>query len=134
MHTREKNTKRLDLEKSESMDVCEVDFFDAKKIKVLRKKMRPDSELYQLSEVFSILGDTTRLKVVLALIETELCVCDIANFLGITKSAVSHHLRLMRNLRLVRFRRDGKMTYYSLDDHHIENLLKQATDHIEERK
>ncbi|KAB2878422.1 helix-turn-helix transcriptional regulator [bacterium] len=116
------------------MDVCEVDFFDAKKIKVLRKKMRPDSELYQLSEVFSILGDTTRLKVVLALIETELCVCDIANFLGITKSAVSHHLRLMRNLRLVRFRRDGKMTYYSLDDHHIENLLKQATDHIEERK
>lgn len=116
------------------MDTCEVDFFDAKKIKKVRKKMRPDSELYELSEVFSILGDTTRLKVVLALIETELCVCDIANFLGITKSAVSHHLRLMRNLRLVRFRRDGKMTYYSLDDHHIENLLNQATEHIEERK
>lgn len=112
--------------------VSDINFFDAKKIKMLRKKTRPESELNELSDVFSILSDTTRLKIVLALIETELCVCDIAGFLGMTKSAVSHHLRLMRNLRLVRFRRDGKMTYYSLDDHHIENLLKQATNHIEE--
>lgn len=115
-------------------DVCDVDFFDVKKIKILRKKLRPESELHELSDVFSILSDTTRLKIVLALIEAELCVCDIAGFLGITKSAVSHHLRLMRNLRLVRFRRDGKMTYYSLDDHHIVNLLTQATSHIEEHR
>jgi DNA-binding transcriptional ArsR family regulator len=134
MRTQQKNNTRSDFEQPEPMDICAIDFFDAKKIKMLHKKMRSNSELYKLSEVFSILSDTTRLKVVLALIETELCVCDIANYLGITKSAVSHHLRLMRNLRLVRFRREGKMTYYSLDDRHIENLLKQATDHIEERK
>ncbi len=115
-------------------DVCAIDFFDIKKIRKLKKKIRPESELHELSDVFSILSDTTRLKIVLALIETELCVCDIAGFLGITKSAVSHHLRLMRNLRLVRFRRDGKMTYYSLDDHHIVNLLTQATNHIEEHR
>lgn len=129
-----KKMKRPGFKKQEASDICEIDFFDTKKIKMLRKKMRTSSELYELSEVFSILSDTTRLKVVLALIETELCVCDIANYLGITKSAVSHHLRLMRNLRLVRFRRAGKMTYYSLDDHHIENLLKQASEHIQEKK
>lgn len=115
-------------------DVGAIDFFDIKKIRKLKKKIRPESELHELSDVFSILSDTTRLKIVLALIETELCVCDIAGFLGITKSAVSHHLRLMRNLRLVRFRRDGKMTYYSLDDHHIVSLLTQATNHIEEHR
>jgi ArsR family transcriptional regulator, lead/cadmium/zinc/bismuth-responsive transcriptional repressor len=134
MRLRNKSTKSLHIKASAEPEMCSVDFFDAKKIKMLRKKSRSQSELYKLSEVFAILGDTTRLKVVLALIETELCVCDIAGFLGITKSAVSHHLRLMRNLRLVRFRREGKMIYYCLDDHHIENLLKQATEHIEEQK
>jgi DNA-binding transcriptional ArsR family regulator len=118
----------------ERPDVCDVDFFDVKKIKALRKRMKPDGDVYSLSEVFGVLSDVTRLKIVLAMAETELCVCDLANFLGITKSAVSHHLRLMRNLRLVKFRRDGKMTYYTLDDHHITNLLKQATEHIEEDK
>ena len=124
--------KHVNLKTANPAERCAIDFFDIKKIRMLKKKIRPESELHELSDVFSILSDTTRLKIVLALIETELCVCDIAGFLGITKSAVSHHLRLMRNLRLVRFRRDGKMTYYSLDDHHIENLLTQATNHIEE--
>ncbi len=114
--------------------LCEVDFFDKKKVDRLIKKSRPAEELYSLSELFAILGDTTRLKIVLALIETELCVCDMAGFLGITKSAVSHHLRLMRNLRLVRFRREGKMIYYTLDDHHIESLLKQAAEHVVEQR
>lgn len=117
-----------------SPDTCEVDYFDARKIRALRKKMRPDEDIYSLSEVFGVLNDVTRLKIVLALAETELCVCDVASFLGITKSAVSHHLRLMRTLRLVKFRREGKMTYYTLDDDHITTLLRQATDHIEEEK
>jgi ArsR family transcriptional regulator len=118
----------------ESVSSCDIDFFDAKKITQLIKKMRPQSELYELSELFAILGDTTRLKIVLALIETELCVCDMAGFLRITKSAVSHHLRLLRNLRLVKFRRSGKMVYYSLDDHHIKGLLTQAAEHIGEQQ
>lgn len=118
----------------ETPDVCDIDFFDVKKIRALQKRMKPDADVYSLSEVFGVLSDVTRLKIVLALADAELCVCDMANFLGITKSAVSHHLRLMRNLRLVKFRREGKMTYYTLDDHHITSLLKQATEHIEEDK
>lgn len=134
MNAQRKRAKHPDIKIRKTVAELDIEYFDEKKIKMLRKKMRPNNELYELSEVFSILSDTTRLKVVLALIETELCVCDIANYLGITKSAVSHHLRLMRNLRLVRFRRAGKMTYYSLDDHHIEMLLRQATEHIVEKK
>jgi DNA-binding transcriptional ArsR family regulator len=116
------------------IDFCEIDFFDVKKIRALQKRMKSPDDLYELSEVFGILSDVTRLKIVLALTETELCVCDMANYLGLTKAAVSHHLRLLRNLRLVKFRREGKMTYYTLDDHHITSLLKQATEHIEEKK
>ncbi len=132
-----KTSLRLQARRSvsdEAPDVCDIDFFDVKKIRALQKRMKPDEDVYSLSEVFGVLSDVTRLKIVLALADAELCVCDMANFLGITKSAVSHHLRLMRNLRLVKFRREGKMTYYTLDDHHITSLLKQATEHIEEDK
>lgn len=115
-------------------DICDTDFFDAKKIRALQKRMKSAEELQELSEVFKVLSDPTRLKIVLALTEYELCVCDLANYLNVTKSAVSHQLRLLRTMRLVKFRRDGKMTYYSLDDHHITSLLKQATEHIEERR
>jgi ArsR family transcriptional regulator len=127
-----KSAPRVHEEREDRVDACDVDFFDVKKIKWLRKRMRPEQELYELAEVFGILSDTTRLKIVLALTEAELCVCDLANFLGITKSAVSHHLRLLRALRLVKFRREGKMTYYALDDAHITTLLRQATEHVQE--
>ncbi len=120
--------------REKEIEFCKIDFFDVKKIRALQKRTKSAGELYELSEVFGILSDGTRLKIVLALTETELCGCDLANYLGITKAAVSHHLRLLRNLRLVKFRRAGKRTFYMLDDHHITGLLKQATEHIEEKK
>ncbi|MBX7153219.1 metalloregulator ArsR/SmtB family transcription factor [bacterium] len=134
MHTNLAYTSRPHKSIEDQADICEADFFDAKKIRALQKRMKTVEELHELAEVFKVLSDPTRLKIVLALTEYELCVCDLANYLNVTKSAVSHQLRLLRTMRLVKFRRDGKMTYYSLDDHHITSLLKQATEHIEERR
>lgn len=79
-----------------------------------------------------MLADPTRLKIVLALAREELCVCDVAALLGVSESAISHQLRLLKNLRLVKYHRDGKMAYYSLDDEHIEDLIRVANRHVSE--
>jgi ArsR family transcriptional regulator, lead/cadmium/zinc/bismuth-responsive transcriptional repressor len=85
-----------------------------------------------LAETFRVLGDPTRVRILDALSAGELCVCDIASLVGISESAVSHQLRLMRGMRLVRPRRSGRLVFYALDDHHIIELLKQALTHVEE--
>ncbi len=82
-----------------------------------------------MAETFKILGDPTRLKIVLALTKEELCVLDIAELLGMSESAISHQLRLLKTLRLVKQRKDGKMVFYSLDDEHIEDLIRVAARH-----
>ena len=114
--------------------VCDVSFVNEENIKAVRRVMKPDRTLEWLAETFAILGDPTRIKIVFALSEQELCVCDLAGLLGLTEPAVSHHLRLLRNLRLVKHRRDGKMVYYSLDDNHIEHLLTIGLEHVEEQE
>ncbi|MDV2495141.1 MAG: metalloregulator ArsR/SmtB family transcription factor [bacterium] len=83
-----------------------------------------------LAEIFRVLGDPTRVRILHALAASELCVCDLAAILGMSQSAVSHQLRLLRSLRLVRHRREGRMVYYALDDDHIEKLLAQGLDHV----
>ena len=112
--------------------VCEVDFFDPDRVARVRSKMKPDKTTMALAETFRALGDPTRVKILLALSEEELCVCDLASLLGTTKSAVSHQLRILRNMRLVKYRKDGRMVYYSLDDQHIENLFAEGLRHVEE--
>lgn len=93
----------------------------------------PDDEvLYALADVFRIFGDSTRIKLLYALYDTELCVQDLAQRLGLTQSAVSHQLRVLKDARLVRFRRDGKAVYYSLDDDHVRTILSVGMEHIEE--
>jgi len=93
----------------------------------------PDArDLEGLAETFKILSDPNRLKIVLALAEEELCVCDISALLGISESATSHQLRLLRTLRLVRPSKRGKMVYYSLDDEHITGLVEQGLTHVRE--
>ena len=87
-----------------------------------------------LADFFSILGDPTRVRIVDVLAEGELCVCDIAAEVGISESAVSHQLRLMRGLRIVRGRRDGRSVYYSLDDHHVLDLFQQGLRHVSEER
>ena len=91
----------------------------------------PDEEvLYDLAELFKIFGDSTRIKILYVLFESEMCVCDIAQLLGISQSAVSHHLRVLKQSKLVKFRKDGKSVIYSLTDDHVRTIIDQGLEHI----
>ena len=98
----------------------------------VRALLPPDEELYDLAELFKIFGDSTRIKILYALLEGELCVCDIAKLMEVTQSAVSHQLRVLKSSKLVKFRREGKTVYYSLADEHVVRILCQGMEHIEE--
>jgi DNA-binding transcriptional ArsR family regulator len=91
-----------------------------------------DATLIGLADTFRLLGDPTRVRILSALAASELCVCDLAALLGVTSSAVSHQLRLLRTARLVRYRKEGKMVYYALDDEHIRTLLAEGLRHVTE--
>lgn len=91
----------------------------------------PDIDsLYDLSEVFRVFGDSTRIRILYALLESELCVCDLAALLGMTQSAVSHQLRILKDAKLVRFRREGKSVFYTLDDDHVRLILRVGMEHL----
>jgi DNA-binding transcriptional ArsR family regulator len=92
-----------------------------------------DASAVALAETFKVLGDTTRVRILDALSRAELCVCDLARLVGLSESAVSHQLRLLRGTRLVRARRDGRQMFYTLDDQHIVGLFEQGLEHVEER-
>ena len=97
------------------------------------KSLLPKEEiLYDLAELFKVFGDSTRIKIICALFESEMCVCDLSALLGISQSAISHQLRTLKNARLVRYRRDGKVIYYSLDDDHIKHIFDEGYRHITE--
>lgn len=91
-----------------------------------------DEYLYDLAELFKVFGDTTRIKILYALLESELCVGDIAQILGLSQSAVSHQLRILKDSKLVKFRRNGKIIFYSLDDDHVRNMISMGMEHVEE--
>ncbi len=110
---------------------CEINYIDKKKVSSVRKRMLTETVMQQLAETFRVLGDATRTKIIFALSQEELCVCDIANLLGTTKSAVSHQLRVLRNMALVKYRKEGKIVFYSLDDEHIKNLFDEGLRHVE---
>jgi ArsR family transcriptional regulator, lead/cadmium/zinc/bismuth-responsive transcriptional repressor len=101
-------------------------------IRAARKTVADHETIVSLAETFKVLSDQTRLKIVLALSKQEICVLDIAEVLGITESGVSHQMRLLKTLRLVKQRKDGKMVFYSLDDEHIEDLIQVALHHTAE--
>lgn len=93
----------------------------------------PDEEiLYDVAELFKVFGDSTRVRIICALFESEMCVCDIAAVLNMTQSAISHQLRVLKQARLVKYRRSGKTVYYSLADGHIKNIFNQAFEHVME--
>ncbi len=112
--------------------VCRETIINYEKVEAARKNLPSDPEINNLAETFKILGDPTRLRIVLGLTQQELCVCDLATLVNLSVSAVSHQLRLLRNLKLAKFRKDGKMVYYSLDDAHIENIIRLAQVHVRE--
>src|SRR4030067_2598188 len=103
--------------------VCEVLCINERKVASARQAMKPDATLFKLAASFKVLGDPTRKKIISALLQEELCVCDLASLLGIPQSAISHQLRVLRNMNLVKYRKDGRIAYYSLDDDHISFIL-----------
>jgi ArsR family transcriptional regulator, lead/cadmium/zinc/bismuth-responsive transcriptional repressor len=111
---------------------CDVFHADAARVAEVRAAQPDASTVERLAEIFKALGDPTRVKLLSALAAAELCVCDLATLLTLSESAVSHQLRLLRSLRLVRARRDGRMVFYRLDDDHIVRLLAQGREHAEE--
>lgn len=101
-------------------------------VKNVLDKMPPDEMLYDLAELFKVFGDSTRIKILYALFESELCVNDIATLLGITQTAASHQLRVLKVNKLVKARKNGKMIFYSLSDDHVYKIISQGMEHIEE--
>ena len=109
--------------------------FDATDGSLLEKVQgdMPDEEsLYDLAELFKVFGDTTRIRILYVLFESEMCVCDIAEILNMTQSAISHQLRVLKQARLVRNRREGKQIYYFLADDHVRTIIGQGMDHVNE--
>ncbi len=113
-------------------DDCQVRVIHLDRVEQARKDTVSEKEIERLSSIYKILGDPSRLKIVMALKNVEMCVCDLAAFLGLTESAVSHQLRRFRDLALVKSRRDGQVIYYSLDDEHVAELLNVGLEHVSE--
>ncbi|MCF6459466.1 transcriptional regulator [Clostridium sp. Cult3] len=114
----------------EEKEVCEVSATDDITLKEIKESIYDEETINRLAQTFKALADPTRLRIIYVLSKQPLCVCDIANLLDMTQSAISHHLRLLRNLRLVKFKKEGKMVIYSLDDDHVLQLFKQGMDHV----
>lgn len=112
--------------------VCGVTYIDEKKVLKVQKNFPDETIINDTSEILKILGDPTRLKIVLALTKEELCVCDLSSLASVSVSAVSHQLRLLRGQRLVKHRKQGKMVYYTLADEHINKIIAAALEHAEE--
>jgi ArsR family transcriptional regulator, lead/cadmium/zinc/bismuth-responsive transcriptional repressor len=113
---------------------CDAAHLDPGATEARRQRLVPDREVEALAETFRILGDPTRVRILDVLAMGELCVCDIADLVEISESAVSHQLRLLRGMRLVRPRRAGRQVYYSIDDHHIISLFQQGLRHVMEER
>ncbi|MBC8016048.1 MAG: winged helix-turn-helix transcriptional regulator [Sporomusaceae bacterium] len=116
-----------------TIDTCEQLCEHPQIICVARNEAIPDADAQQVADSFKLLGDTTRVKMLHALSKRELCVCDLAAVVDMGQSAVSHQLRLLRSARLVKYRKEGKMAWYSLDDEHIGLLLSQCIEHIKHK-
>lgn len=116
------------------MTTCQVRRINTKNVEIARRQTPETEKIQDLAEMFKALGDPTRLKIVTALAAAELCVCDLSAVCGLSESAISHQLRILRNLRIVKYRREGKIVYYRLDDDHVESLVRQSLAHISEER
>lgn len=114
--------------------ICDCDTIHTQDVEKARAAMPNDDELYQLSEFFRVFGDSTRTRIVSALDASELCVCDLAALLGMTKSAISHQLRALKEADLVRSRKEGKNVFYSLADEHVCEIFETGLTHVREKK
>ncbi len=111
---------------------CDCEVIHADLVESVRKKMPEEDILYDLSDFFKVLGDSTRIKILWALDQNELCVCDLAALLNMTKSAISHQLSSLRQANLVKYRKEGKVVFYSLADDHVKQIYEKGLEHVTE--
>ena len=117
---------------NEPLDCCEENRIHQDILQKVQSDLPDDEILYDLAELIKVFGDSTRIKILYALFESEMCVCDIADLLGLTQSAISHQLRTLKANKLVRSRREGKTVFYSLADQHVRSIIGQGLDHLME--
>lgn len=120
------------MSENKAADCCEEDCIHENLLKIVNEKMPAETELYDLSELFKVFGDSTRIRILFVLFEAEVCVCDLANALNMTQSAISHQLRILKSNKLVKSRREGKSVFYSLSDDHVRTIIAMGLEHIEE--
>lgn len=122
------------MENQKEMEVERCDYICTHQdiVDSVNAKMPDEEELYDLAELFKVFADSTRIRILYVLFESEMCVCDIAQILNMTQSAISHQLRVLKQNRLVKYRREGKMVLYSLADDHVRTIVNQGLEHIEE--
>ena len=113
-----------------NVECCEFMHAHDEIVERVQMEMPGEDTLYDLTELFRIFGDSTRIRILYVLFEAEMCVCDIAALLGMTQSAISHQLKALKNARLVKSRRDGKTVFYSLADDHVKTIIDQGLEHI----
>ena len=121
--------ERMEERKDEVCEGCEV---HEDLLKIVNETLPEETELYDLAELFKVFGDSTRIRILFVLFEAEVCVCDLAKVLNMTQSAISHQLRILKQNKLVKSRREGKSIFYSLADDHVRTIINQGRDHIEE--
>ncbi len=114
------------------IEICDGSEIHENIINDVKDKLPDEEMLYDLAELFKVFGDSTRIKILYVLLESEMCVCDIAELLNMTQSAISHQLRVLKQSQLVKFRREGKAIFYSLADNHVVTILNQGMDHVGE--
>ena len=114
------------------VECCDITYIHEETVNKVRKVMPDEDRIKELAEFYKVFGDATRVKILYVLLESEMCVCDLAAVLKMTQSAISHQLRVLKQMKLVKNRRDGKTVYYSLADGHIQNIISQGMEHIME--
>lgn len=114
------------------VECCDAYCVHEDKVKLVNEKMPDEDEMCDLAELFKIFGDSTRIKILFVLFESEVCVCDLAQALNMNQSAISHQLRILKQAKLVTGRREGKSVFYSLADDHVRAIIAQGREHIEE--
>ena len=119
-------------EKENEIECCETKELHEDLLHIVNEKLPQEEELYDLAELFKVFGDSTRIRILYVLFEAEVCVCDLAEALNMTQSAISHQLRILKQNKLVKSRREGKSVFYSLADGHVRTIIDQGREHIEE--
>ena len=113
-------------------EICERSDIHEDLLKIVNETLPEETELYDLAELFKVFGDSTRIRILYVLFEAEVCVCDLAKALNMTQSAISHQLKILKQNKLVKNRREGKSIFYSLADDHVRTIINQGREHIEE--